>query len=108
MVSKKNFGVWTMSWSTVAGIGAILGILGLIVYAVLRLLAYGQQRGEEKTLLEIEISSRKAREQVDEITEKNETEYDEALDATTNLDFNDVNRLLFDEDYNPTDTNPSA
>ena len=97
-----------MSWSTVAGIGAILGILGLIVYAVLRLLAYGQQRGEEKTLLEIEISSRKAREQVDEITEKNETEYDEALDATTNLDFNDVNRLLFDEDYNPTDTNPSA
>ena len=64
--------------------------------AVLKLLAYGQKRGEEKTLLEIEIASRKAREQVDEITQKTEAEYDKALDATTNLDFNDVNRLLFD------------
>ena len=97
-----------MGWSTVAGIGAILGILSLIVFAVLKLLSYGEERGREKTLLEIEIANRKAREQIDEITQKTEAEYDKALDTTSNLDFNDVNRLLFDTDSSETNSSPSA
>ena len=97
-----------MGWDTVVGIGIILGILGLITFAVLKLLAYGEQRGVEKTLLEIEIANREAREKIDEVTRENEDQYDKALDATTDLDFDDVNRLLFDEDSSETDTDTVA
>lgn len=100
-----------MGWDTVTGLGIILTTIGTLVFAAFRLLSYGEEKGVEKTLLEVEKAGREARDQVDQITQKAEEDYDESIDNVSSLDFDDINRLLFTQDggeTNSTETSSST
>lgn len=84
-----------MEWSTVAGLATVAGILSALIFAAFQILSYGESRGVEKTELRYEVANRKAREEADKIMVKAEAEYDKALDITTNLEFSDVKKLIF-------------
>lgn len=84
-----------MSWSTVAGAAVLLGMIVAIIYGIARLLKFGIAYGEQKERLRQEVAARETREKIDEITDKAEEEYEDTLDNTSDLSFDDRNRLLF-------------
>lgn len=89
-----------MGWSTVAGAAVGLAALVSLIYAVTKLLKFGISYGEQKERLRQEVAARETREKIDEITTKAEEEYDNTLDNTDDLSFDDRRRLLFDSDDN--------
>lgn len=99
-----------MGWSTVAGVAAILAILGIISYSVYKILTFGIHYGEQKERLRQEVAARETREEIDEITTKAEDEYDKTIDDTDDLDFDDRKQLLFGSEESPgdNDSNPIA